>query len=49
MTLLDRGSGYNGCNIGEDIAHRRVEDKTVNWLVKCLGAEEGDGNEEASC
>jgi hypothetical protein len=39
----------DGCNVGENIAHRSVEDETVDWLMERLGAEKGDGNECASC
>lgn len=49
MLFLDCSSGHDGCNIGENIAHRSVKDETVDWLMERLGAEKGDGNERASC
>jgi len=49
MLFLDCSSGHDGCNVGENIAHRSVEDETVDWLMERLGAEKGDGNERASC
>jgi hypothetical protein len=49
MLFLDCGSGHDGCNVGEDIAHRGVEDETIDWLVEGLRTEEGDGNKGTSC
>jgi hypothetical protein len=49
MLSLNSCSGHDGCNVSEDIAHRSIEYKTVDWLVEGLGSEEGDGNEGASC
>lgn len=49
MLFLDCSSGHDGCNVGENIAHRSVEDETVDWLMERLRAEEGNGNERASC
>jgi hypothetical protein len=46
---FDCGSGYDSCNIGENVAHGSVEDETVDRLVEGLGSKEGDGNEAASC
>ena len=46
---FDCGSGHDGCNVGEHVAHGSVEDETVDWLMERLGAEKGDGNERASC
>jgi len=45
---FDCGSGHDGCNVGEHVAHGSVEDETVDRLVEGLGSQEGDGNEAAS-
>jgi hypothetical protein len=49
ILLLDCGSGHDGCNVGEDIAHRGIKDETIDWPVESLGAEEGDGNKGTPC
>lgn len=48
MACFDCSPRDDRSNIGEDIAHGSIEDKTVDWFVEGFGAEESEGNESRS-
>lgn len=48
MNRLNCSSSHNRGNVGENVAQARIEDQSIDWLLECLRAEEGNGDESSS-